>query len=253
MSDSNLPANNNSNLPETTGRNVYIYNNQDINKNGVITTTALTFGELKRELSARGMPTNSQSNSFINGNDKTSYQLDEASLPDGDFTLFIYPLKTKSGMKKDDIKVLDYKGLAGIIKTCIADDPDSKEKYFTTNEGKSWSRAGKEERMDMVLSYFGHKSKIVKKKTTSKKTANKKTVKKEPVKKFNFKSTLTELIINSPDETLSQQLADVLREYKLKYDNLTASEQKKLMQDEGLKRKAAAIAKSFANSGIKLK
>jgi len=74
--------------------------------NTPITTDARTLNDILPELRSRGVNTNE--NTIIVKETRTELSMGEAVLPTGDFTLFIYPKKNKSGSIEDQMAELNH-------------------------------------------------------------------------------------------------------------------------------------------------
>lgn len=89
----------------------------------VIESDAPMWGELKRELSRRNISLSNMK--AVIGENQLTVESDEAMLPDGDFTLFLMNVKTKSGAA---VKI-DRKQLLENIKALIAKKPELKDNF----------------------------------------------------------------------------------------------------------------------------
>jgi len=70
-------------------------------KNGVIETNVSTLGELKPLL--KEMNINLSNAKFMVGETKNELGRDESMLPENDFSLYIMPVKTKSGSSSEEL------------------------------------------------------------------------------------------------------------------------------------------------------
>lgn len=89
----------------------------------VIESDAPMWGELKRELTRRNISLSNMK--AVIGENQLTVESDEAMLPDGDFTLFLMNVKTKSGAA---VKI-DRKQLLENIKALIAKRPELKDNF----------------------------------------------------------------------------------------------------------------------------
>lgn len=69
---------------------------------GIIETNVSTLGQLKPLLSQREI--NYSDMKMLVGETKNELSVDEATLPEGDFKLYLMPAKTKSGIDFDDLE-----------------------------------------------------------------------------------------------------------------------------------------------------
>jgi hypothetical protein len=76
-------------------KKVVVFSTQT-NKKKSINTDATTYGVLRRELESQGFSLSGTRN--IIKENKVSLSHDDAELPEGDFTLYLFPTKTKSGL-----------------------------------------------------------------------------------------------------------------------------------------------------------
>ena len=88
-----------------------------------VNSTADTWGELKVQLLAEGVET--QGLRSIIGETQLTLESSKAILPDYDFTLFLSPVKVKSGCDVDPF-AMSYKECKEFIKEEIAGDPKAK-------------------------------------------------------------------------------------------------------------------------------
>lgn len=86
-------------------RNVTVFNTQGQNRQ-VVATSATTWGDLKADLTRQGVSYNGMKT--VIGESQLTLESAEASLPDGDFTLFMLPQKVKSGYEDEIEEEEDY-------------------------------------------------------------------------------------------------------------------------------------------------
>lgn len=96
-----------------------------------ITSEAKDWGELKTDLRKAGI--NYSKMKAVIGETQNTMEIDESLTPEGDYTLFLMPTKTKSGM---DVKNMNYKEIRAAIKQIISDNPDA-AKFF--NKGRNYT------------------------------------------------------------------------------------------------------------------
>lgn len=105
-------------------------------KRQVVESTANTWGELQKELNAQGIET--KGFKAICGESQVTFESSAAALPKGltqagevstDFTLFLTPIKVKSGCDAIDVEAMDYKACKAFIKEEIDSDPEAKAHF----------------------------------------------------------------------------------------------------------------------------
>jgi hypothetical protein len=92
----------------------------------IFKTNADTFKELKQELTKIDF----KNKRVVVRETRTTLQLDQAKLPDYDFTLFLQPLKVKSGVALD---TKNFQQLRGLCKEAVKKDINFKYKYLKSN------------------------------------------------------------------------------------------------------------------------
>lgn len=148
-----------------------------------IETDATVWSQLKQEVENEGYDINNlHATENIN---RTDLAHKDAKLPEGEFTLFLRPKKTKSGL---DVKGMGFKELRAIIK----EDDNAKEHVakVATKKGKSWTQLTTAELTTALTSYKASGKTVAKKevvkatpKKVSKKTSKKVVEKAEEVEK----------------------------------------------------------------------
>lgn len=152
----------------STERIISIYSSRGGAK--TITTGVTTWKELLPLVKAQGYPVNDL---HVTENvRKTTLEHEDAILPEGDFTLFMRPKKTKSGAKGKRADGLNKKELTALLKKDIASSSNGKEFYA----GYSSMTVA-----DLAVKVNTFKAKLAKEKVSSKTTATKKVT--TPVKK----------------------------------------------------------------------
>lgn len=105
-------------------------------KKSVVESVATTWGDLKKDLNAAGIETNGFK--AIIGETQTTMESTKAVLPKGldirgkvtdDFTLFLTPIKVKSGSDYIDVNTMGYKECKKFIKDIYAASDEAKA-YF---------------------------------------------------------------------------------------------------------------------------
>lgn len=90
-----------------------------------------TWGELKDVLSNNGISYSGMK--AVIGETKVTLESSSAQLPEGDFTLFLMPKKTKSGV---DHSGLGYREIRARIKDILEENPDAKDHF---NQGRNYT------------------------------------------------------------------------------------------------------------------
>lgn len=151
-------------------RKITLYNTQNTAASKVIETDATTYAELKPLLHDMGLETDVKKRKYVIGENKLTLEADGANLPTENFTLFMFPVKTKAGSKvvTEDILSLSHGEAGNEIKSLIKAHPDLKEGVF-----KGYSRMSKDKRHAVLLKHYGLKASSSSSKKTTKKTAKK--------------------------------------------------------------------------------
>ena len=113
-----------------------------------VETSATTWGELKSEIS--GDYDLSQLTAVENIN-RTTLERDDATLPAGDFRIFLRPTKTKAGYSNYSFKELRQE---------LKDNDKLKEvaNNFAKESGRNWTQLNTEELRSIVSKFFGKTS-----------------------------------------------------------------------------------------------
>lgn len=93
----------------------------------IIETSATTFGELMVDMMQNGVDFNIDSMKAIVGETKNVLEIESALLPEGNFGLFLFPKKTKSGL---DCRYSSRAELEEAIKQLRLDYPEISATYF---------------------------------------------------------------------------------------------------------------------------
>lgn len=110
-----------------------------------ISTDVTTFGELKTLLSEKDIEFNSSMKAMESVNN-TSLEVDSAKLPESDFTLGIFPSKTKAGSLRNDL----YNRIREFV------ERDGKEKindFFKSEAGRHYTNVSTDELEQLVDKY----------------------------------------------------------------------------------------------------
>lgn len=118
----------------------------------IVESNATTWAELQKELTAAGVSHSSMK--AVNGNNKTTLESPDASLGEGDFNLFLFPVKTKSGaFSKAQMETMSYGELRGNIKAAFETDKESANKHF--NATKNYTNKSTADLKELLATYKG--------------------------------------------------------------------------------------------------
>lgn len=124
-----------------------------------ITTNALNWEDLKKDLEKNSVKYDGMK--VMESINKTSLEHPEAAIPDGDFTLFLFPEKTKSGADGSNMKFAE---LRAFIAGELATNEEAAKAHF--NEGKNYTNKSTDDLRALVSSYVvpaaGKGKKVVK-------------------------------------------------------------------------------------------
>lgn len=82
-------------------RNIKIFN-QESNQSIIITSDATTWAQLRNEINSDGRISANNKSAIIRET-KVTLEFDDSILPEGEFILFLFPVKVKSGVAKKTI------------------------------------------------------------------------------------------------------------------------------------------------------
>lgn len=120
-------------------------------KSGIeISTTSTKWGELKKEIEKQGY---SLSNTkAVIGKSKVNLEHPEAELPEDNFTLFLLPVKTKSGsLSASEVEALPYSELRKKLSELAASDGDKFKAFF--NVGKNYTTKTTADLKSLLVQY----------------------------------------------------------------------------------------------------
>lgn len=106
-----------------------------------ITTNAATWGEIKAEVEGDYDLSNLQA---TENKTMTTLTHPEAMLPEGDFTIFLRPVKTKSGL---DVEGLGFRELRALV------SDDAVKNYLNNYSNKNWTQLSTTELKEALASY----------------------------------------------------------------------------------------------------
>jgi hypothetical protein len=104
----------------------------------IVETEAAEWGDLQTSLTEAGVSFDGMKAIL---DSRVTLESSRAQLPTSDFTLFLMPLKTKSGLEMIDIEGLSYYECRAMIRNIIinADDEEAAKLHFTVN-GKNYTQ-----------------------------------------------------------------------------------------------------------------
>lgn len=115
----------------------------------VIETGSVNWGALQGDLRNKGVSFNGMK--AIVGKTKVNLEHTDASLPDEDFTLFLFPEKTKSGLTAAQVEALPYKALRDELKRLSEADGEKFKSHF--NVDKNYTTKGTDVLKALLISY----------------------------------------------------------------------------------------------------
>jgi len=144
-------------------RNVLIYSTSGASGK-TINSQSTTWEGLQRELSAEDIQYNNMK--AVVGESRVTLEAPMAQLPEGDFTLFLMPKKTKSGV---DYMTMAYRDCRKTIKECIenADDKNAAKKFFADGR-KNYTQTSTDYMRKRLVAWFKQAGKAVKEAVTAK-------------------------------------------------------------------------------------
>lgn len=118
----------------------------------VIETSSVNWGQLKAELGKEGVGTSSMK--AVIGKTKTNLEHSEAIIPDEDFTLFLFPEKTRSGAPvytDAQIKAMSFSEIRAALKVISGESEATFKAHF--NVGKNYTTKTTDEIKALLISY----------------------------------------------------------------------------------------------------
>ena len=110
-------------------RNITIFSTQGINGPQKIESSATHWGELRDQIKEQFPDINLNSLKAVEGIGQHTLESSQSTLPEGEFTLFLMPSKTKSGIDADS---MGYWDLRNAIHQLITQYPDQAASFFNT-------------------------------------------------------------------------------------------------------------------------
>jgi hypothetical protein len=129
-----------------------VYSSQGKNQNRIRIKKGLLWGDAKKIVRTNGY--NIDSMKAIEGTRKGVLEHPKALLPDHDFSLHLYPVKSKGGSKKDKVVTRPRKELVEAIKKHIAGHGEKAKNFFSGD--KSYTNTSTEE-LDVLLTKWEKK------------------------------------------------------------------------------------------------
>lgn len=125
--------------------------------NKTIEVNSTTWGDLQKELSNNGVSTSGMK--AVHGQTRVTLEHKDAIIPEGDFNLFLLPVKTKSGsiLTPAQVEALPYKDLRAELARLTASDGDSFKEHF--NQDKNYTNKSTGELKELLISYYAKGSK----------------------------------------------------------------------------------------------
>lgn len=137
-----------------SARKITVYNTGG--KQGkVIETSSLNWADLQKDLSANGVSYSGMK--AVIGKTKTNLEHKDAVLPGEDFTLFLFPEKTRSGAGKTaaQIEGMSFGEVRAEIKAIFEKDGDKAKDHF--NKDKNYTNKSTAEIKQLLVTYSGAK------------------------------------------------------------------------------------------------
>jgi hypothetical protein len=117
-----------------------------------IESSATTWGELQTELRSEKVRFDNMKVAI--GKSKLMLEHPEAELPTSPFTLYLMPMKTKSGYDVEDIENFSYDELRDIVRDLFLKDSDVAHKHFNT--GDHYTNKKKDNLKELVIDWFSN-------------------------------------------------------------------------------------------------
>lgn len=114
-----------------------------------IQTEALNWGELQKQLDREGVKYEGMK--AVDGATKVTFEANDASLPEGDLNLFLFPVKTKSG--GIDATNMSYGEIRATIKAAFEADKDGANAHF--NVDKNYTNKSTDQMRQLLATYNG--------------------------------------------------------------------------------------------------
>lgn len=114
-----------------------------------IQTEALNWGELQKQLDREGVKYEGMK--AVDGATKVTFEANDASLPEGDLNLFLFPVKTKSGGV--DATNMSYGQIRATIKAAFEADKESANAHF--NVDKNYTNKSTDQMRQLLATYNG--------------------------------------------------------------------------------------------------
>lgn len=114
-----------------------------------IETNVTTLGELSGVLNAHDYELDLSRMKAVVGQTKATLESNDSVLPEGDFTLFLMPTKTKSGVV--DSSTAPFREIRAEIKDIITSDASA---YLHFNSGKNYTNKGSEVLRTLLQSWY---------------------------------------------------------------------------------------------------
>ena len=144
-------------------KKVLVYTSKGPGNNQTFETSATTFAELQEDLGSHGVIFKGMK--VVVGLSRVTLESPHAILPDEDFTLFLMPVKTKSGKKptESEINSMSFKELRDEMKEIFKTNPKAKKEFFIDGS-KNWTQLSLKKIKELLTKwYYGDNKKTEKK------------------------------------------------------------------------------------------
>lgn len=132
----------------STVRKVTIYSTKGA-KRTVIETNVTTWGELEPLVSETYDLDNMQA---VENQRKTTLSVAKAELPEGDFTLFLKPIKTKAGLSQEEVENMSYSEARETVRDILNSEEEGAAEHF--NEGRNYTNKPAGELRRLIASWI---------------------------------------------------------------------------------------------------
>jgi hypothetical protein len=166
----------------------------------IISSNAKTWGELQGVLTENGV--SHKNMKAVIGENRHTLEVANAELPSDKFTLFLMPIKVKSGM---DVDKMSYKDLRSAIKETIAENKEAAEHF---NKDKNYTNKSTDEMKNLLKAWLNKmtgKSETKKSEEKPKKTEKPKKVKEEVTEEVT-EEVIDEVIEKAVEKTTAEPI-----------------------------------------------
>jgi len=114
-----------------------------------VETSATNWAELQKDLSKAGVNYNGMK--VIDASTRNTLEHPDAKIGEGDINVFLYPVKTKSGLTAKQVNAMSYTEVKAAIKEAIANHPNAGKEHFSAD--KSWTTKSSDVNRENLISY----------------------------------------------------------------------------------------------------